>query len=204
MDTINYKPNSHKYREEQQETTAQDKPKVEPVLANPAKVKKSGIRKLKGNIISEDARNVKSYLLQDVIIPAIKNTIEDVVIKGIRVALRGESGARDKRSPVEYVSYNKVGDRGYRRPVAEARPRLATSYADIEIETRGEAEAVLRSLRDQLETYGLVSVADLCEMVRIRSEYTDHKYGWTNLDSARVEAVRGGYVLDLPRAIPLN
>lgn len=203
MDTINYKPNSHKYKEEQKEAQAVEK-KVEKVVTAPVKMKKGGVRKLKNGIISEDARNVKGYLLQDVIIPAIKNTIEDVVIKGIRIALRGEAGARDKRSPVEYVSYNKVADRGYSRPAAPARPRLATSYADISLESRGDAEAVIRSLREQVDTYGLVSVADLCEMVGIRSEYTDHKYGWTNLDSARVVSGRDGYELDLPRAIPLN
>lgn len=203
MDTVNYKPNSHKYKEEQKAAQPVEK-KVEKVVTSPVKMKKGGVRKLKDGIISEDAHNVKSYLLQDVIIPAIKNTIEDVVIKGIRIALRGEAGARDKRSPVEYVSYNKIGDRGYTRPVQESRPRLATSYADIGIQSRGDAEAVIRAMRDQLETYGIVSVADLCEMVGVRSEYTDHKYGWTNLDSARVVYARGEYKLDLPRAIPLN
>ena len=45
------------------------------------------------------------------------------------------------------------------------------------------------------------SVADLYGLVGIDSEYTDNKYGWTNLSSASIKATRDGYILDLPRPV---
>lgn len=37
----------------------------------------------------------------------------------------------------------------------------------------------------------------------ISCNYTDNKYGWTDLSSAQVERVRDGYVIRLPRATSL-
>ena len=48
--------------------------------------------------------------------------------------------------------------------------------------------------------FGEVTVADLYDLVGISSDYTDRKYGWTDLATAKPIRVRGGYLLDLPRA----
>ena len=53
-------------------------------------------------------------------------------------------------------------------------------------------------------TYGTVSVADLYDLVGITGAYTDNKYGWTDIRSASVVRVRDGYMIKLPRALPLN
>ena len=55
-----------------------------------------------------------------------------------------------------------------------------------------------------IATYGLVSVADLYDLVGIAGSYTDNKYGWTDIRNASVVRVRDGYVIKLPRALPLN
>jgi hypothetical protein len=50
----------------------------------------------------------------------------------------------------------------------------------------------------------LVSVADLYDLVGVTGNYTDNKYGWTDIRSASVIRVRDGYMLKLPKALPLN
>ena len=45
----------------------------------------------------------------------------------------------------------------------------------------------------------MATVRDLYEMVGIRAAHTDEKYGWVDIRDARVDRVRDGYVLDLPR-----
>ena len=52
--------------------------------------------------------------------------------------------------------------------------------------------------------YGTVSVADLYDLVGISGNYTDNKYGWTNIRNAEPIRVRDGYMLKLPKALPLN
>ena len=50
----------------------------------------------------------------------------------------------------------------------------------------------------------MVSVMDLYDLVGITGQYTDNKYGWTNLRNAEPVRTRDGYMLKLPRAIPLK
>ena len=54
----------------------------------------------------------------------------------------------------------------------------------IILENGAEADAVLSRMQDIINTYGFASVADLYDLVGITGEYTDNKYGWTNIDNA--------------------
>ena len=58
-------------------------------------------------------------------------------------------------------------------------------------------------MEELLERFDVVSVADLFDMAGISCNYTDNKYGWTDLRNARVERVRDGYIINLPRATSL-
>lgn len=71
-------------------------------------------------------------------------------------------------------------------------------------ESRGDAEQVLDSLDELIETYGIVSVADLYDLVGLKSSFNDTRFGWTSFDSAVVVRGRYGYLLKLPKAIPLK
>ena len=163
------KPNSHKYKAENSE-----KKKIEPVVKSGAKLrKKNELQKVAGSIISEDAKSVKSYILMDVLVPAIKDAIEDIVTNGIRMLLRGDTSAR-RSGPsggISHISYNKAYDRRDRSSLD--RPRGVMDFDDLILPTRYEAEEVLRSLDDLIETYRIVSVADMYEAAGIRDfEYT--------------------------------
>lgn len=200
---MDFKPNSHRFKEQQKEEQAPTEKKFEKVVQGSVKTKKKN--PLTGTIVSEDAKNVKSFLLMDVIVPSIKNMIEDIGVKGIRMLLRGDTGSRSGKTNAEYVSYNKMSERrDTRRPSDVNRARLGRSYEDIVLENRGDAEEVLFRMKESLEQYGLVSIADFYDLVGESSRYTDHKYGWMNLDSARVVPVREGYIIDFPRAVALN
>lgn len=207
MNEISYKSNSHKSREEQQQESLETKKKVEKVVKGPVKAKKNDIRKFTDIFISEDASNVKSYIFLDVLVPAIKKAISDVVRNGIDMILYGDTGRSDNRSSASKVSYRNYYDNGRdRRDVSNQKTRTGYSYDDIILDNRGEAEEVLSRMDELVETYGIVSVADLYDLVGITGNYTDNKYGWTELTikSARVERVRDGYMIKLPKALPLN
>lgn len=204
MDDIYYKPNSHKFKEEQK-AASEERKKVEKVVTGVAKVKKKNkFGKLAGELISEDTSNVKSYLVQDVLIPAIKNTIEDIVTKGIRMFLRGDASGSRRDSQGSRISYGKFYDRDSDRRSIDTRPKNRFDYDDIIVESRGEAEAILSQMDEIIATYKFVSVLDLYDMVGITAPYTADKYGWTDLRTARVVPVREGYVLKLPKAFPID
>ena len=54
------------------------------------------------------------------------------------------------------------------------------------------------------EAYQVVSVADFYDLVGVSGNYTDNKYGWTDIRNASVIRVRDGYMIKLPKALPLN
>lgn len=195
-----FKPNSHKSKE----LTPVPEKKVEKIVKGTVKSKKkNGIDKLKDNFISEDAANIKTYVVMDVLIPAVKKAICDIVKNGVDMILYGESG-RSNRRPSEYVSYDRrYLDRGDPRFYKADRARIGYSYDDIILETRGEAEDVLARMDELIELYGMVSVADLYDLVGITGNYTDNKYGWTNIRNAEPVHVRDGYMLRLPKVTSL-
>lgn len=199
----NYKPNSHKSKEQQEPVPEKKLEKV--VQGKVTTKKKSEVSKLADIFVPGDVANVKSYVIMDVLVPAVKKAISDIVTNGIDMILYGESGRTRKNGPASRVSYSQYYDRDRvrrdREPVA---PRANYSYNDILLDNRGEAEEVLARMDELVATYGMVSVADLNELVGITGNYTDNNYGWTNIKSAYVQRVRDGYLLKLPRAIPID
>lgn len=205
MDSLEqYKPNSNKYKEEQAANAKKDEKRVEKVVTGKVITKKEGFfTKMFKGFISEDAKDVKSYVFGDVLIPAIKKAISDIVTDGIDIILYGESRGKRGRSTADRVSYRNYYDRSdsYRRPAPSYNDY---SYDNIILETRGEAEEVLARMDELMDTYGLVRVADLKDLVGITGTYTDNKYGWTNIRSAEVVRVRDGFTIKMPRAVVID
>lgn len=197
-----YKPNSYKYKEQQKALTT-DK-KIEKVVKGTVKTRKrNGVTKLKDVFVNEDAKNVKSYIFSDVLVPAIKKLLYDIVNDGASMLLFGNTSAGRKKTIGSNVSYRQFYDSKVedRRPVSSSR----FDYDDLIFESRGEAEAALSKMDEVIDVYGTVSVADLYDMCELTAPYTSNKYGWSNIQTAEVARLRdGGYVLKLPRALPIS
>ncbi len=204
-----YKSNSYRSKETQKNDNVKPEDrKIEKVVTGVVKTKKkSKFSQAMDNFISEDAKNVKSYVFGEVLIPAIKKAISDIVTDGIDIILYGETRGKNRRSTADRVSYRSYyDDRGGRNRMNERQAIMAGSYSydDIILSTRGEAEDVLSRMDELIETYGLVRVADLYDLVGITGNYTDNKYGWMNIRNAEIIRVRDGYMIKMPRAVPID
>ena len=199
-----FKPNSHKYKQGLV-AASEDRQKAEKVVSGKVKTrKKTGVQKFADRFISDDAENIKTYVSEDIIIPGIKNMIEDIVTKGIRLLLRGSVGdRRDSRTPASRVSYRDCYDRD-NRSNGYIRANARYSYEDVIFDNIQDAKEVLSRMDEVVDTYKMISVADLYEFAGITPSTTDHKYGWTDIRSARIESTRDGYQLRLPKALPLD
>lgn len=196
-----FKNNSFQAKKE----TKEERERPQSVVTKTAKTKKkSELSKLKSSIISDDAGNVKSYIMSEVFIPAAKKLIADIVTNGIDIILYGETGHSRRTNGASRVSYGKMYDE--RRDVVPRRDRSPVDYDDIVYDTRGDAEAVLDGLSDMIETYGHATVGDLYDLSGITTNnYVVNKYGWTNIASADViRAIGGGFMIRLPKARPID
>ena len=201
MAEYDYPSNSYKSKQVSKQAP-EEKKKVEKVVKGAVKVKKKNA--ITNAFISDEASNVKSYIFADVLIPTIKKTVADIISDSVNMIFFGESGRNKRSTAGSKVSYRDYYDRRDDNRNYSGTRRNTYSYDDIIVNTRGEAENVIENLLDIIEEYGMVSVADLYDLVGITGQYTDHKYGWTNLRNADYVRVRDGYLLKLPKAIPLH
>lgn len=202
MDDIKktYQSNSHKAK--------QPDKKIDQVTSGKViKREKNVGKKISESFLGDDSRDVGNYILHDVLIPALKDTISDMVSGGIEMLLFGKTGSRPGRGSrssagpgrINYSAYSKnPSERAGAHKISD-RGRRTHDFDEIILEKRAEAEDVISCLVDLIADYEMASVADLYDLVGIPSNYTDNKYGWTNLSSAGVRRVRNGYLLDLPR-----
>lgn len=199
-----YKPNSNRFKDEQK-TKEHEKRAEKVVTGKVVTKKKNALNKLAEEFISEDAKNVKSYVFGEVLIPAIKKAVLDIVTDGINMILYGEAGGSRKRSTADRISYKNYYDRDTRYS-RDTRYNSSTrySYDDIVLDSRAEAEDVLSRMDELIDAYGLVRVADLYDLVGITGQYTDNKYGWTNIRNAEIVRVRDGYMIKMPRAVSID
>lgn len=197
-----YRPNSNRFKEEQK--LKEREKKVEKVITGKVITKKkSFFSKLLDEFISDDANSVGSYILKDVIIPNAKKIISDIIVDGTDIILYGESRKAGRRSIADKVSYNKFSGSGQ---VRNERPALNTNYSydNIILTSRTDAEEVLDRMYEILDTYGLVRVGDLFDLVGKTGFPTDNNYGWLSLNKAEIVRVRDGYWLKMPRAVPID
>lgn len=205
----NYTPNSHRFKEEQK--ASGEKKEIKKVVSGKVRTKKkSELRKLSDIFISEDVANVKNYIIWEALVPTIKYAIRDIGVNILDMTFgdgrrRGDSIHYANPLRSSYISYDKYSSKkDDRRSYSDSRTRTGYNYDDIILETRGDAEQVLDQMEDLIETYGMVSVADMYDLVGKSCNYTDNKYGWTNIRNAEPIRMRDGYMLKLPKARTLK
>lgn len=211
MDINSLEPNSHKYRREKaMEAAPPEKKRFEKVISGTATVhKKSLIKRFFEIFFSGDVKDVKSYLLFDVIFPSMKETLCNLVNKGTEMLIYGESSRPVSKKPggTTYVSYSSSYRQPEREKLAPSRQnRMSHRFDDICFETRGDAEQVVDILVEAVSIYGQVTVGDLYDAAGITPDWTDdvENYGWTDLAGIGIVRIRNGYILDLPKCVRLN
>lgn len=202
VDILNdLKPNSDKYKERTK--TESEKNLWRIVTGNVSVKKKNDIQKFAETFVKEDLHTVESYIWTEVLLPAFKAVISDSVNMMLYGETSGNRKTNNKR--VSQVSYSSYYDRpNDRRESNYVRSASRYIFDDLKFEDRGDADEVLSTLDDLLNRYPSVSIADLNELVGITGRYTDNKYGWTDISQAYIERTRDGYILRMPKAIPLD
>lgn len=190
---------------------------IESVVTNKVETRKKPLMKRFMDVfIGGDSRSVLQYVITDVLVPQAKDMITEAASQGFERLIYGESRPSGRyrgrgpssSGPVQYNRYavrgnNPIGRAGDPDRRSMASPRTQ-HVEDILLATRIEGDTVLERMYDLLREYETVSVADLNSLVDRSSSYVDQKWGWTDLEGSTVRRVRDGYILDLPKVVPLD
>lgn len=189
----NLKPNSETYKQHRKELEQRSKERNE---------------KKDRAFFKESAKDVGRYLVWDVLIPAFKDLVADIVKKGIDVALFGEESSRnsskrlDNPSYISYGNYSKHRDRERRNGRRHEDQAIRGHGKQVE-DPWFESESKALDVRDQMveivDRYDMAFVADLYDLMDEPALHTDYKFGWYEFGDANVRRVRDGFVIDLPR-----
>lgn len=192
-----------------------DEKKIEKVTSSEVIRRKKPLgKRFMETFIGGDAKGVAGYIVMDVLLPAAKDTIADAVSQAIERMLFGEVRSASRRAGARpggssgYTSYNRFSNAPANRredPRAMSRQaRAKHDFDEIILATRVEAEEVIDRLFDLLSRYDQATVSDLYDLLGLSAQYTDEKWGWTDIRGIGIVRVRNGYLLDIPKPEPLE
>lgn len=204
----NFKPNSNKYREKNSTN-----PEVEHRVSKVAKgvTKKSqasSFQKFAKAFLPEDAKSIKDYVIEETpgfimgfLRRLLQNILDTYLPENGRYSSRGSSVFRSGGSGIRYDTIRTGASTG--GGVKSRRTNTVYEYENVVFEDYADAEEVLDHLYDCLEQYEKVRVFDLYDLAGVAAKSTDRDYGWTDLRGTHIISVKEGWVIELPRAIPL-
>lgn len=191
-------------------------------VATPAK--KSFGAKLKETFIADDARDVGEYIMWDIVIPAIKMTIYNVVVGSAGRIFLGNSqppAGLSRRDGVTRIdrdrpsfSYSTVSTA---RAEAKRTPAMLTApksnnydILDFEYDDRQKLEQAFDEMVNALDEYGRLTLDEYAEILSHyfsgipKMDYTANSWGWRSLSSASIVVSPGGYFLKMPKPMPIK
>ena len=174
-------------------------------------VKKKNLgQKFADAFISDSAKDVKSYIIMDVLVPGIKDTILNVMEM---IFFGGTRGRRRSSSYVDNTSYRAFyqseaydgygAPRRRERRDRDRRERYSDDKIDyrcIIVRDRRDAEDIVDKLKGRIEKYGEATKSDLFELVDLPSTHTDNNWGWTDSRDIGIRRVQTGYLIDVADA----
>jgi hypothetical protein len=162
--------------------------------------------------LQESSHEIGEYAIREVLIPGLKNALWDIATTSLNILLYGEasSGRRSSGAPftssINYASTNNINKLNRRSDPRRSNVKRTSMRPEEEIifERKSDADMVLDQMREAIQSFGTVSVQSLFDMCDKTAPWTANKYGWMDLEDAYVDRTREGYILRLPRSLPLD
>ena len=194
---------------------AEEREKIDPIVHGKVIQKKPNVfKRVARGMVADDVTNVGDFVLTDVIGPAVRNLVYDIVSQGAHRVLFGTArGPRRGVGTGAYVggganlktAYHRVSNEPARSETGMSRSDMARhNFDELILDNHADAMDVLENLVARVDRYGSASVADLYDYLGVTGGFTDQAYGWKSLAGADVRQTRKGFVFDLPRPIALR
>lgn len=186
------------------QTGTKPKTKVEKIVEGQVvQKKKPAAQKVAETFFGGDLKEVATYTVKSVLIPAAKNMFFDTVTEGLKRLMWGESSSTTTVGRTDYGSrYRRY--RGTSGGIQTSRPLSPVTNSSITVDdavlTREEdARNVLTYMYDLLDQYNEVTLAQFYDLLGITGDFTAEQWGWRSLQGAHVQQIHDGWRIVMPR-----
>ena len=209
--------NSDRAKEERAlaERTERTKPRREYQLVPREHKEDTGLKKFAHRFLSEDANDIGTYLIDEILIPMAKDaymSFMDTLLYGNRGGYY--KGVRSDRKSGQ-TNYNRIynnSSSSVRRSEQDARRsgrENAESYKNnrrndilngLVFPSKQAAQDMIEEMYDEIDINDQVTFGFLCDRIcGVEPESTDDYVGWRTLNGYSIKSVSDGYLLKLPR-----
>ena len=207
-----YPSNTLKERNKPQGQQQKPKPELKCVVSGKSKpVPKSIWSKVFVGIKPTSGQTMKEFIFDEIVTPLIQRAVVEGVTGAINFLVKGDAYADRKdiqKFGKSYINYNGI---------SSGKPNGGNNYVysgkntgmDIEnvwFESRADAQRVLDEMNGAIAQYDILTVNGFYDIIGRTSiiDPSNERFGWSDLRNAYVTAFRGGWVLHLPRPLPID
>ena len=193
------------YTKKKPAANVEEKKHLDKVVTGKVSIKKkSEGRKILEKIFPSAGSDLKTTLMDDVIFPMLKNGLWEAV--GRILWPNGDGPVRSSSfgggTRINYSGFSKPQARQHYIPAGST---VGFDYDRIAFETRGDAEAVLMALDENIDAYGFATVGAFYEAAGVTTNNAQvEKFCWRSIGDAKVAQVGGGWIIRMPRPMPLD
>lgn len=186
----------------------EEKKHVGKVITGNASIrKKSEGRKILEMVFPSTGSDLKHTLMTDVVVPMIKSGLWEAFN---RVLYPGGDGPRRATSyggswGGTRINYSGISNPQNRQHYIPAGYAIGFDYDRIGFETRGDAEAVLMTLDENIDEYKFATVGTFYEAAGVTTNNAQvEKFCWRSIGDARVVQIGDRWFIKMPRPMPLD
>lgn len=143
-------------------------------------VKKQGLsQKVARGLLSEDAKMIFASIYKSIISPAVKK----LAVETFRAFVYRGKPSNDYDVGDENTDYS-----GYSggKSSKGGSLRIRRDFADIQFDSKKDAEIVLGTMKNYLKKNNVILVADYYKIAHQKPEPTYYNWGWTNLNATYI------------------
>lgn len=132
----------------------------------------------------------------------MREALSSILASKITKILFGDEPLRTT-SKVSYRNY--YDSVRYRDFCNKTRHPSCYAVEEIIFDTEAEAEKILEQLRELIDQYGCVCVQDFYDLCGLPDKYRrEGKWGWTNLSNVYILKHKDGWIIDMPKIVPVS
>lgn len=187
-----------------------EKPSLRKVKGKSVKTKRSFGRRIFESFINVDMDVIRDHVLDEIIIPEIKDALLDGLESGLEAIFGRSSYNTASSRRRSYTAYN------YERPSwssGSSKDYISTEYkakrseplnaqlmAPQYVSNREDAYGLLNDMGTQIQEFGYVDLEQVKNAFGMTALSTDNNFGWTSMDGNRVRRYEGGYLIEFAPA----